>query len=340
MWFRVFKWSENLPYQSCIGHSACLRTILWCMPIHFQRLSLLEMWALKCDPCPGPSLELHVCVRDDWGAVHVGVDGNPNRIHTHHQLRDPSRGSPTKTTHFWLLCLLFMKWHMYTLGLEFRYLILDVHHMYIVLSKKHIQLGELWTILVDFSQAAKVIYSSLSQWLIHSENTLTAGTYGWNSHHLSKIPGCNFLLESWCFLQKSLPFQFFDFTQLADNLSQFHHHSNLSPRHNQCLATYWAHPCVSDLYLHLLPLHISYNICLSFTRQVLVSNYLSNRSLPLLKDVSMKVEVLTMIGNTMQTIQFMFAGHSCVEFRANAFGVAAYQQWEDYKGANLCTFLW
>ena len=53
----------------------------------------------------------------------------------------------------------------------------------------------------------------------------------------------------------------------------------------------------------------------------------------------MKVEVLTMIGNTMQTIQFMFAGHSCVEFRANAFGVAAYQQWEDYKGANLCTLL-
>lgn len=86
--------------------------------------------------------------------------------------------------------------------------------------------------------------------------------------------------------------------------------------------------------------HCTSCLCLSFTRQVLVSNYLSNRSLPLLKDVSMKVEVLTMIGNTMQTIQFMFAGHSCVEFRANAFGVAAYQQWEDYKGANLCTFLW
>ena len=213
------------------------------------------MWALKCDPCPGPSLELHICVSDNWGAVHVGVDGNPivfihttnSEIQEGHQQRQHTFDSCV--CYLWNGTCTLLVWSLDTWYLMY---------MYIVLSKKHIQLGELWTIFVDFSQAAKVIYSSLSQWLIHSENTLTAGTYGWNSHHLSKIPGCNFLLESWCFLQKSLPFQFFDFTQLADNLSQFHHHSNLSPRHNQCLATYWAHLCVSDLYLHLLPLHIMF----------------------------------------------------------------------------------
>ena len=118
---------------------------------------------------------------------------------------------------------------------------------------------------------------------------------------------------------------FFAFTQLADDLSQFHHDSNLSPSDNQCLATYWAHPCVSDLN-NCTCCHWD-NICQSFTRQVLVSNYLSiRRSLSLLKDVSLKVEVLTTIGKTMQTIQFMFAVHAFVEIRTKARGVAAYQQ--------------
>lgn len=82
--------------------------------------------------------------------------------------------------HFWEACLLFICNDTCTplvWSLDIWCTYYD-HIMYIVLSKKHIQLGELSTIFVDFNQAARVIYSSLSGWLIHSENTLTAGTYG------------------------------------------------------------------------------------------------------------------------------------------------------------------